>query len=74
VGGSGDDVANIFVSEGFESAHFDTIDPSFSSERQTTALMGAGLIELISIDATQAEIISSSAAWIFSLIRLYRTQ
>ena len=26
-GGAGDDVANVFVSEGFESAQFDSIDP-----------------------------------------------
>jgi len=51
-GGSGDDVANVFVSEGFESAQFDTIDPSFSSERHTIALMGAGLIELLAREMT----------------------
>src|SRR5579871_5555912 len=51
-GGSGDDVANVFVSEGFESAQFDTIDPSFSSERRTIALMGAGLIELLAREMT----------------------
>ena len=51
-GGSGDNVANVFVSEGFESAQFDTIDPSFSSERHTIALMGAGLIELIAREMT----------------------
>jgi hypothetical protein len=52
VGGSGDDVANVFVSEGFESAQFDTIDPSFSSERHTIALMGAGLIEILAREMT----------------------
>ena len=51
-GGSGDDVANVFVSEGFESAQFDTIDPSFSSERHTIALMGAGLVELLAREMT----------------------
>jgi hypothetical protein len=51
-GGSGDDVANVFVSEGFESAQFDTTDPSFSSERHTIALMGAGLVELIAREMT----------------------
>ena len=51
-GGSGDDVANAFVSEGFESAQFDSTDPSFSSERHTTALMGAGLIELLAREMT----------------------
>jgi hypothetical protein len=51
-GGSGDDVANVFVSEGFESARFDTTDPSFSSERHTIALMGAGLVELMAREMT----------------------
>ena len=52
VGGAGDDVANVFVSEGFESAQFDSIDPSFSSERHTIALMGAGLVELLAREMT----------------------
>src|SRR5271163_4127032 len=51
-GGSGDDVANVFVSEGFESAQFDSIDPSFSSERHTIALTGAGLVELLAREMT----------------------
>ncbi len=51
-GGSGDDVANVFVSEGFESAQFDNTDPSFSSERHTIALMGAGLVELLAREMT----------------------
>ncbi len=51
-GGSGDDVANVFVSEGFESAQFDNVDPSFSSERHTIALMGAGLVELLAREMT----------------------
>jgi len=51
-GGSGDDVANVFVSEGFESAQFDSTDPSFSSERHTIALMGAGLVELLAREMT----------------------
>jgi hypothetical protein len=51
-GGSGDDVANVFVSEGFESAQFDNTDPSFSSERHTVALMGAGLVELLAREMT----------------------
>ena len=42
----------MFVSEGFESAQFDTIDPSFSSERHTIALMGAGLVELLAREMT----------------------
>src|SRR5271156_5572537 len=52
VGGSGDDVANVFVSEGFESAEFDNVDPTFSSERHTIALMGAGLVELLAREMT----------------------
>jgi Di-haem oxidoreductase, putative peroxidase len=51
-GGSGDDVANVFVSEGFESAQFDNIDPSFSSERHTIALTGSGLVELLAREMT----------------------
>ncbi len=51
-GGSGDTVANAFVSEGFESAEFDNTDPSFSSERHTVALMGAGLVELLAREMT----------------------
>jgi len=51
-GGSGDFVANVFVSEGFESAQFDSTDPSFSSERHTVSLMGAGLIELLAREMT----------------------
>ena len=52
LGGSGDFVANVFVSEGFESAQFDSTDPSFSSERHTTSLMGAGLVELLAREMT----------------------
>ena len=51
-GGAGDDVSNAFVSEGFESAQFDNTDPSFSSERHTIALMGAGLVELLAREMT----------------------
>ena len=51
-GGAGDDVANAFVSEGFESAQFDNVDPSFSSERHTIALTGAGLVELLAREMT----------------------
>ena len=51
-GGAGDFVANVFVSEGFESAEFDTTDPTFSSERHTMALMGAGLVELLAREMT----------------------
>ena len=52
VGGAGAFTANVFVSEGFESADFDTIDPQFSNERNTNALQGAGLIELLAREMT----------------------
>lgn len=52
VGGAGAFTANVFVSEGFESADFDTIDPQFSNERGTNALQGAGLIELLAREMT----------------------
>lgn len=51
-GGAGDFVANVFVSEGFESADFDSLDPSFSSERNTNALFGDGLVELLAREMT----------------------
>ena len=51
-GGSGDFTADVFVSEGFESPVFDSVDPSFSSERHTMALMGAGLVELLAREMT----------------------
>ncbi|NVK34233.1 MAG: hypothetical protein HWE23_07125 [Rhodobacteraceae bacterium] len=51
-GGAGDFTANVFVSEGFESADFDTIDPQFSNERGTNALFGAGLVELLAREMT----------------------
>ncbi|MEN3792412.1 di-heme oxidoredictase family protein [Fulvimarina sp. MAC3] len=46
-GGAGGFVSNVFVSEGFESADFDTLDPQFSNERGTNHLFGAGLVELL---------------------------
>ena len=52
VGGAGGFVVNAFVSEGFESAEFDTLDPQFSNERGTVALFGAGLLELLSREMT----------------------
>jgi cytochrome c peroxidase len=52
VGGSGDFVTDVFVSEGFESAQFDNTDPSFSSERHTITLTGSGLIELLAREMT----------------------
>ena len=51
-GGAGDFVANVFVSEGFESADFDSIDPQFSNERNTNHLMGSGLMELLAREMT----------------------
>lgn len=51
-GGAGAFTANVFVSEGFESADFDTTDPQFSNERNTVALQGAGLIELLGREMT----------------------
>ncbi|NBN79626.1 hypothetical protein GWI72_15220 [Microvirga tunisiensis] len=51
-GGAGDFVANVFVSEGFESADFDTTDPQFSNERGTNILHGSGLIELLAREMT----------------------
>ena len=47
IGGAGDIVANVFVSEGFTNPDFDSTDPQFSNERNTNHLMGAGLIELL---------------------------
>ncbi len=47
IGGAGAFTTNVFVSEGFESADFDTIDQQFSNERSTNALQGAGLVELL---------------------------
>ena len=52
VGGSGDFAANVFVSEGFESAAFDNTDPSFSSERHSISLTGSGLVELLAREMT----------------------
>lgn len=47
MGGAGDFVSNVFVSEGFNLADFDSTDPQFSNERNTNHLFGAGLIELL---------------------------
>ncbi|MCY6381295.1 di-heme oxidoredictase family protein [Hoeflea prorocentri] len=52
VGGAGDFVTNVFVSEGFNNADFDTTDPQFSNERNTNHLMGAGLVELLAREMT----------------------
>ncbi|MCP4316991.1 MAG: hypothetical protein GY789_13490 [Hyphomicrobiales bacterium] len=51
-GGAGDFVTNVFVSEGFTNADFDTSDPQFSNERNTNHLMGAGLVELLAREMT----------------------
>lgn len=51
-GAAGEFVANVFVSEGFESADFDTIDGQFSNERNTNLLQGSGLIELLAREMT----------------------
>jgi len=47
LGGASDFVTNVFVSEGFTQADFDSIDPQFSNERGSNHLMGAGLVELL---------------------------
>ena len=52
IGGAGGFVVNAFVSEGFESAEFDTLDPQFSNERGTVGLFGAGLLELLAREMT----------------------
>lgn len=52
LGGAGDFTVNVFVSEGFESPNFNNLDPSFSSERGTNHLFGAGLIELLAREMT----------------------
>ena len=61
-GGAGDFIANAFVSEGFESANFDTTDPQFSNERGTVALHGSGLIELLAREMTRDLIAQRSKA------------
>jgi hypothetical protein len=51
-GGAGDFTTNVFVSEGFESADFDSTDPQFSNERGTNHLFGSGLLELLAREMT----------------------
>jgi len=51
-GGAGPFTANAFVSEGFDTPDFDSLDPQFSNERGTTHLFGAGLIELLAREMT----------------------
>ncbi len=52
-GGAGDFSVNVFVSEGFSQADFDSLDPQFSNERGTNHLFGAGLVELLAREMTQ---------------------
>ncbi|MEC5323234.1 di-heme oxidoredictase family protein [Aurantimonas sp. A3-2-R12] len=59
-GGAGGFVTNVFVSEGFESADFDTLDPQFSNERGTNHLFGAGLVELLAREMT-ADLVAARA-------------
>lgn len=51
-GGAGPFTVNVFVSEGFESADFESLDPQFSNERNTNHLFGSGLIELLAREMT----------------------
>ncbi len=51
-GGAGPFTANVFVSEGFESADFDSLDPQFSNERNTNSMFGDGLVELLAREMT----------------------
>ena len=53
VGAAGHSTANVFVSEGFTNANFDSIDPQFSNERNTNHLMGIGLVELLAREMTR---------------------
>ncbi|GIL00687.1 MAG: hypothetical protein BroJett030_05860 [Alphaproteobacteria bacterium] len=52
VGGAGEFVVNVFVSEGFTDTDFDNLDPQFSNERNTNHLFGAGLVELLAREMT----------------------
>jgi len=62
IGGAGDFSANVFVSEGFQQADFDTTDPQFSNERNTNHLFGAGLIELLAREmSVELQLIRSRA-------------
>ena len=51
-GGAGPFTVNVFVSEGFESVDFDSLDPQFSNERNTNSLFGDGLVELLAREMT----------------------
>lgn len=52
LGGAGDFATNVFVSEGFVNADFDSLDPQFSNERNSNHLFGAGLVELLAREMT----------------------
>ncbi len=52
IGGAGDFVTNVFVSEGFTAPDFTSTDPQFSNERGTNHLFGAGLVELLAREMT----------------------
>lgn len=51
-GGSGDFVANVFVSPQENEFDFDTVEPELSMERGSTALFGLGLLELLGREMT----------------------
>ncbi len=51
-GGAADFSGNAFISEGFESSDFNTLDPQFSNERGSVSLFGDGLIELLAREMT----------------------
>lgn len=51
-GGSGDFALNVFATDGFVDADFDSMDPQFSNERGTTHLFGSGLVELLAREMT----------------------
>ncbi len=51
-GGSGDFVANVFVSPQENEFDFDTVQPELSMERGTTSTFGSGLIELLAREMT----------------------
>lgn len=52
LGGAADFTGNAFISEGFESTDFDSVDPQFSNERGSPSLFGVGLIELLAREMT----------------------
>lgn len=68
IGGAGDFVTNVFVSEGFNNASFDSLDPQFSNERGSNHLFGAGLVELLaremsaSLQATRTQALKDARA------------